>query len=288
MAKKMIIKGVGTFMAKKVAADGKGREVVILGSLQDLRITLNTEIEDIFGGDGLFAIDTITTSKGIEVTATDAKFDLATVELMYGSTVKDDVDSYVWVLNEQQEAKAGINGTTEVITGVGGTTTKDVVVATVNLAFKETIYDEDPGVSIRIKDKNSLLTEVDFEEGEVPAEGEFMFDAVNGVIILNPACKGEDFIINYKRAEKVDMVDLLADEIPFPVHVIHHGSFLQKDGTYAGIETELYACRAQGSFSIDAARATASSSAVSLKMIDPERVDGKLGTIKRFNTNTKV
>lgn len=266
----MIIKGVGTFMAKKVAADGKGREVVILGSLQDLRITLNTEIEDIFGGDGLFAIDTITTSKGIEVTATDAKFDLATVELMYGSTVKDDVDSYVWVLNEQQEAKAGING------------------AIVNLAFKGTIYHKDPGVSIRNKDKNSLLTEVDFVMGEVPEEGEFMFDAVNREIILNPACEGEVFIINYKREEKVDMVDLLADEIPFPVHVIHHGSFLQKDGTFAGIETELYACRAQGSFSIDAARATASSSAVSLKMIDPERADGKLGTIKRFNTNTKV
>lgn len=282
MAKKMIIKGVGTFMAKKVTADGNGKEVVTLGTLQDLKITLNTEIDDVFGGDGLFAIDDIVTSKGIEVTGTDAKFDLATVELMYGSTVKENVEDYVWVLNDQYTAAEGVNGQI----GEPGSE-EDVVVASFSLDSNNTLYTDDLSLSVREKDKNTLLTEVDFETAVVPEVGTFMFDVANDEIIINPADKGKDFICNYKRAETVDMVDILADEIPFPVSIVHHGSFLQKDGTYAGIETELFACRASGSFSIDAARASASSSAISLRLVDPERADGKLGTIKRYNSATK-
>jgi hypothetical protein len=63
---------------------------------------------------------------------------------------------------------------------------------------------------------------------------------------------------------------------------------LQKDSTYAGIETELYSCIANGQLSIDAARSTASASEVALKIIDPERADGKIGTIKRYTSTTKV
>jgi hypothetical protein len=84
------------------------------------------------------------------------------------------------------------------------------------------------------------------------------------------------------------VVDILVDEVPFPVHVIHHGSFLQKDGTFAGLETELYSCQAKGAFSIDAQRASASATNVQLQILDPERADGKLGSIKRYSSLTKV
>ncbi|WKL02755.1 hypothetical protein Q0F98_02310 [Paenibacillus amylolyticus] len=55
-------------MAKRLPADPMGAiEVVTLGTLQDLKIDLNVELEDIFGGDGLFAIDVLVKSKSIEV-----------------------------------------------------------------------------------------------------------------------------------------------------------------------------------------------------------------------------
>lgn len=274
MAKKMIIKGVGTFMAKKAAKDGKGVEVITLGSLQDLRINLNVEIEDIFGGDGLFAIDTLVKSKSIEVSATDAKFDLDAVQLMMGSSLQEQVEDYVWVLNEQKSAVLGSNGT--------------ATVAEVTPEFAATVFATDPGFAVRLKDNNKLLTQIAFAEDTEPADGEFMYDDTADKIYVNSANANADLVMNYKRTETVDLVDLLVDEVPFAVHVIHHGSFLQKDGTYAGLETELYACRAQGAFSIDASRATASASTVNLKIIDPERADGKLGTIKRYQANTRV
>jgi hypothetical protein len=274
MAKKMIIKGVGTFMAKKAAKDGKGVEVITLGSLQDLRINLNVEIEDIFGGDGLFSIDTLVKSKSIEISATDAKFDLDAVQLMMGSSLQEQVEDYVWVLNEQKVAVAGTNGTT--------------AVAEVVPEFSATIFATDPNFSVRLKDNNKLLTQIAYAADTAPADGEFMFDATAKKLYFAATVENADIVYNYKRTETVDLVDLLVDEVPFAVHVIHHGSFLQKDGTYAGLETELYACRAQGAFSIDAARATASASTVNLKIIDPERADGKLGTMKRYQANTRV
>lgn len=260
----MIIKGVGTFMAKRAKKDGTGTEVITLGSLQDLKIDLNVEIEDIFGGDGLFAIDTLVKSKAIDITATDAKFDLDAIQLMMGSTIQEGVTDYVWVLNEQKTAVAG--------TGVAELTPE----------FGTSVFG-DGNFSVRLKDSNTLLKKVDTAPASVD---EFQVDG--GKILVDESLANEDFVFNYQREQVVDLVDLLTDEVPFPVHVIHHGSFLQKDGTYGGIETEIYSCRAKGTISIDAQRVSASSSQIALMVIDPERTDGKLGTIKRYTSATKV
>lgn len=268
MAKKMIIKGVGTFMAKRAKRDGTGIEVVTLGSLQDLKIDLNVEIEDIFGGDGLFAIDTLVKSKSIEITATDARFDLDALQLMMGSTVQEQVDDYVWVLGEQQTAVVG----TEPLT--------DPAVITPD--YMASIFG-DGNFSIRLKDSNTLLTKVTKAPTTI---NEFQVDA--GKILVHKDLVNNDFVLNYVREQVVDMVDILVDEVPFPVHIIHHGSFQQKDGSFGGLETELYSCIAKGTFSIDAQRASASSSSVALQIIDPERTDGKLGSIKRYSTATRI
>lgn len=277
----MIIKGVGTMMAKVYDRAGKGAEVITLGTLQDLRITMSTEIDDIFGGDSMFAIDTLVRNKAIEITATDAKFDLDAVRLMMGSTVSEQVNSYVWVIGEQQTLVAGKNGSTSVAVcplEFGG---NDVDANT------NTIY-HDPGFVVRTKISNKLYKEVPFESDKAPGEGQFMYDNTEGKLYFADGMVDEDVVVNYRREERVDIADLLIDEIPFPVHVIHHGSFLQKDNTYAGIETELFCCRAQGQFSINAARATASASEVSLKVIDPERADNRIGTIKRYQSDRRV
>lgn len=271
MAKKMIIKGVGTFMAKRASKDGKGLEVLTLGTLQDLKIDLNVELEDIFGGDGMFAIDTLVKNKSIEITATDAKFDLDALQLMMGSRIQEAVQDYVWVLGEQGTVGSATSGT--FIPEFGGATT--------------TIFG-DGNFAVRLKDDNKLLKKVPFTATPAPAPDEFMFDKSTGELIFDPSLDGQDIVMNYQREETVDVVDILTDEVPFPVHVIHHGSFLQKDGTYQGLETELYSARAKGTFSVDAQRASASASAIQLQVLDPERADGKLGSIKRYNSTTKV
>lgn len=270
VGKKLIIKGVGTFMAKRLKKDG-GKEVITLGTLQDLKIDFNVDIEEIYGGDGLFPIDTLLKNKSIEITATDAKFDLNAMQLMLGSEVRDNVTDTVWVLNETATVTSGTNG----IANVG------VVTPQFSSALPA-----DPEFSIRTED-GTLLTQVEFKEDTAPSVGEFMVDS-DGSIILNSSLVGQVIFMNYRRETTVSVADLLADEVPFPVSVVHHGVFLQKDGTYRGVETELFACRARGTFSINAQRATASSSQVSLVVIDPERPDGKLGTVKIFESPDKL
>ncbi|MED1945382.1 MULTISPECIES: hypothetical protein [Brevibacillus] len=284
MSKKMIIKGVGQFLAKRASKDGNGVEVITLGNMQDLKIDMNVEMEDIFGGDGLFAIDTLVKSKSIEITATDAKFDLAALELMMGSKLQEQKSDYVYVLGEQKSVTAGSLDRT-------ASTGSDAGVCEVEFGGK---LFNGGGFAVRLKNSNRLLKQVNLSTSAAPKADEFMVDTFKDGsenktrLIFSPALLNEDVVFNYQRIETVDVVDILMDEVPFPVHVVHHGSFLQKDGTYAGIETELFSCMAKGSFSIDAARSTASTSAISLSVIDPERADGKLGSVKRFVSAKKV
>jgi len=270
MGKKMIIKGVGTMLAKKVV--GGGSEVVTLGTLQDLKISFNVDIEDIFGGDSLFPIDNLVKSKSIEITATDAKFDLSALQLMLGSEIEEDKQDTLWVLNEVKTVADGTNGT-----ATAG-------VATLN--FGSTLA-SDPEITVRINNTNKLLIQVPYSADTAVSAGSFML-ASNGTVYFDSSLVGKEVVISYKRSEKVDMASILADEVPFPVRIIHHGSFLQKDGVFRGIETELFACRAKGAFTINAQRATANASEISLAVIDPERPDGKLGTVKMYTSNAHV
>lgn len=351
MPKKMIIKGVGQFLAKKFSADGKGVEVITLGTLQSLRFDFNIEIDDIFGGDGLFAIDTLIRSKSIEISATDAKFDLDQIQLMMGSTVQGEQTTSLWVLGEQDALVAG---------ALDPGAVAPVAASYAVVDYGDSLFG-DGNFSVRLKDSNKLLEVIAYNATTGPSDGEYMIHdafyavssaltapgviddatvtvadgskfkigdivkvgteaqgAVTGVagnvltvpvlvgaqasgalvvlissktsrIILPSASVGLDIVYNYQReAEGVDVVDILVDEVPFPVHVVHHGSYLQKDQTYAGVEIELFTCIAQGQFSIDSQRATASASTVSLKIIDPERADGKLGSIKRFQSTKRA
>lgn len=382
MGKKMIIKGVGSLLAKRLKTDRTGQstgiyEVVTLGTLQNLKIDLNVELEDIFGGDGLFAIDTLVKSKSIEVTATDAKLDLAQLQLMLGSGVNEGVEDYVWVLNEQKipsssgvisltygntvfnngedlqvrlkdnntlftEVKSlpvgksqfyvdktssttayttfrsktggvnlsatlpvgGISGITgfsfdvdaESISFTGTSTTTATKTFTFTFTKGSSSQTEDIDVSVDSGDTASVLAQklADAITASVSkiVSNEYDVTVRGGVAVKvhsdYGSGEGQEFLINYKRISKVDVFNIIAEDVPFPVRVVHHGSFLQKDGTWEGIETELYQCRAKGTFSIDATRNTASSQQVMLQVLDPERADGKLGTIKRFTSDKKA
>ncbi|GBF32189.1 hypothetical protein DCCM_0380 [Desulfocucumis palustris] len=250
MAKKLIIKGVGTMMAKWKDAGGE-EQVLTLGTLQNLKIDMNSEAEDIFGGDGTFPIDSLVKSKSIEITGTDAKFDLAAVSVMLGDSLEENVASYVWELNEIHEADASGK-----------------------ISLQYAVYSgADSDISIYEVESNTRIT------GS---------NTVSGKDVTNTGMAGKKVYVNYKRASDVDLVRILKDTSPFPVHVVHHGAFMQKNGKLRGIETELFSCKAKGNFTIDAQRAAASASTVTLQIHDPEMECGMIGTIKVFEMDKTV
>lgn len=265
MNRKMVIKGVGTLLTKRICPNGE-KELMTLGTLQDLKIDLSTEIDDVFGGDGLFAIDSIVTSKAITVTGTDAKFDLNAISLMMGSSITNG-EGNAWALNEKQVVQ-----------------TNKTIVLKHPISDLQLPYELAPeeSITLRLENSNRVIPKEAFEVSNLE-------NVTTITINHSDVSIGDVVIASYQyKVKDMSVADILADEVPFPVHVIHHGSFQQKDGTKQDIETELYACQARGTFSIDAQRATASSSAIELQILDPERPDGKIGSIKRYQSGESI
>ncbi len=174
-----------------------------------------------------------------------------------------DTDGYVWVLDEKHSIKNG----------------------KITLGFGKTLFDEGgingkkKHISVRMLKENKLLKQI---ASGSPTEYEYVVDAVTGDVTFNSAMEDVDIYTNYKRHEVVDVLVIATKDFPLTVSVVHDGQFEQKDGAIQGFQIELYACRVKSNFTLDAARQQSSTHSVTLTVIDPERVDGKLGTLKRY------
>lgn len=338
--KKMIIKGAGKFMALIPGCD----ELITLGTLNNMRLDIQLDMQDIEGGDSSVPLDTLLRKKTIDITAEDAKFDLNMVRLVLGSKLREGVTGATYKMVTET---AVVNGTTislsqtsiaspaptvrlNTATGALVTVTHNVGANTlavtsgasdgdtvfvsyavasvadkdgyvwvleekhtikngkVALGFGSTLFDDDGNktkhISVRALKDNKLIKQV----AASPAEHEYTVDASSGELTFNSHLENVDIYVNYKRTEVVDVLDISTKDFPLTVSIVHDGMFEQKDGTIQGYQTELYACRVKSNFTLDAARQQASTHSVTLTVIDNERVDNKLGTMKRYevaNTN---
>lgn len=259
-SKEMIIKGVGQI--RSVNTSGKS---LLLGHLQDIKITFTTETENIYGGDGLLAIDTLLKNKMIEITATNAKFNLEALAMMFGGTVESLLSTAGGYATVQAENKT---------------------VQTVDTSYEITpeystsIYTTEPAWDITYRDTGKPLT---LSADSSPAVGEFYWDGTDKKLIFALGDAGKELVLSYRRKVDVDILKLFTNDSPLPCRLIHVSSPIkQKDGTLQRIETEIYSALAKGAMEINQARASASVSTASFEVVDPERADGMLGSVKRY------
>lgn len=185
-----------------------------------------------------------------------------TVIVYYSKVVSEQSrDGFVWVLEDKQDI---INNKIELSFPLFGGG---------NLGSKT------DHVSVRLYKENKLLKQT---SSPAPAPDEYYIDVATNEIHFNSYLDGEMVYANYKRPETVDLLALGSKDFPLTVHVVHDGQFEQNDGTIQACQIEFYACRMKSNFTMDAARMTASTNSVTLTVIDPERADGRLGTIKRY------
>jgi len=196
-----------------------------------------------------------------EVTVTSGVTGGETVFISYAVAAVADKDGYVWVLEEKHTVKNG----------------------KITLGFGSSLFEEDGDktrhISIRTLKDNKPLKRT---TGGSPAEHEYVVNPNTGEITFNSHMENTDVYVNYKRTEVVDVLDIATRDFPLTVSIVHDGLFEQKDGSLQGYQTELYACRVKSNFTLDAARQQASTHSVTLTVIDPERPDGRLGTMKRY------
>ncbi|WP_018884219.1 hypothetical protein [Paenibacillus massiliensis] len=337
--KKMIIKGAGKFMAKIPNCD----DLVTIGTLNNMRLDVQLDMQDIEGGDSSVALDTLLRKKTIDVTAESAKFDLNLVRLVLGSKLREGVSGAAFNMVTETvvvpssspyqvelsqlpittpapkayENRVGGNDVTASvsITGKDKTVIFDMALAgatvvivyavalpgvtpdpdgfvwvleekhtitqkgssfEVDLVYASSLHSE-PQISVRTLNGNKLLKKT---ASASPGEDQYVVEG--GKLKFNSALKDVNIYVNYKRNEVVDVLDITTQDMPLTVHVVHDGQFEQKDGTIQGYQTELFQCRVKSNFTLDAQRQQASTHSVTLTVIDPERPDGKLGSIKRY------
>lgn len=259
MAKKNIpLKGVGYIYMESLEKDtetGKYPEMLRVGRLQTLNFALETTSEDIFGGDSLFPFDEVNTGKIATITATTAEFDLKLLDITQGSKTKTNTPAKIYVFDEG----CFIDNEDPSYTVEYG---DKLVENTISIRFKDGTY----------------LTEVE----ETPSAGEYKVGA-GGVITFSAADKGKEVLIDYQyTVSDADVNHVLTTSLPRPVRIIHVARFQMADGTEGGIQTEIYKAKAQGTFNIDFARATASTHNLELKLLDPGRADKKAISFTRF------
>lgn len=215
---------------------------------------------------GAFLDQAYITVTGTTVTITNGAVAGDTVVVYYPvASSAIDPDGYVWVLEEKHDVSGGIITLKNPLFG-----------GALGSASSRTEH-----VSVRLTKENKLLRKVT----GVPAEDEYSIDPASGEITFNSYLDGEQVYVNYKRPEVVDVMAIGSKDFPLTVQVVHDGMFEQKDGSIQGFQTELYSCRVKSNFTLDAARQTAATHSVTLTVIDPERSDERLGSIKRYQIN---
>lgn len=217
---------------------------------------------------GQFISDTNIAVSGSKVTIRGGAAADDTVIVYYPVSASSiDPDGFVWVLEEKHDIKGGKIQLKHPLFGgsLGSATSKT------------------EHVSVRLARENKLLEKTT----GTPAEHEYVIDPATGEITFNSYLEGEQVYVNYKRPEVVDVLAIGSKDFPLTVYVVHDGLFEQKDGSLQGYQIELYACRVKSNFTLDAARQTAATHSVTLTVIDPERSDGRLGSIKRYQVGNE-
>lgn len=251
----------------------KDVELTVVDDAGTLKVTLPTSIAT---GVGVPGVQVYNKTKGAFVSLADIVAVGTTVTIAKGAEEDDEVvvyypevssaidpDGFVWVLEERHDIVT--NKITLKNPLFGGT---------LGTATSKTEH-----VSVRLMRENKLLKKV---SSPTPAKDEYSIDPATGEITFNAFLDGEQVYVNYKRPEVVDLMSIGSNDFPLTVSVVHDGSFEQKDGAIEGVQIELYSCRVKSNFTLNAARQTASTHSVTLTVIDPERSDSRLGTIKRY------
>ncbi|MDA2091454.1 hypothetical protein SPE26_09405 [Bacillus thuringiensis] len=255
-----------------LAYELKNETVTIAGDTEPVSIKLSSPVLTGSGAPkvqifnqvaGSFVPESAITVNGSAVTLKGGAVEGDTVVVYYPvASSSIDPDGFVWVLEERHDVKGGLVTLKNPLFG-----------GSLGSASSKTEH-----VSVRLVKENKLLKKVTTN----PAKGEYTIDPSTGEIKFNDYLEGEQIYVNYKRPEVVDVMAIGSRDFPLTVSVVHDGHFEQMDGSIQGYQVELYSCRVKSNFTLDTARQTAATHSITLTVIDGERTDSRLGSIKRY------
>ncbi len=253
--KPFVIHGAGYGVIKSVADDSV---LLRFDKNTDLRFSLELADQDVWGGDGLMPFENFATEFRGSVTLTNARFSLDMLKALPGVTVTKNQSNPVWQFEE-------------------GYFVPTASPYTVTLQHAATMVANSD--IVRYADTLEPLTRVTVAPA---AAGEYQISS--GTLTFHASDAGKGILVDYQyTVTATDQAVVKVDPNVPPVKIIHTGRYLRtSDGTYAGLQTEIYCAKFQGAFEITQGRATASTHAMTFKVLDPNRPDKLLMKFTQF------
>lgn len=223
-----------------------------LARLGDMTIDLSFEADDVFGGESLYAFDTVEKDRVNGVSFTNNEFNLDILTGLGGATVTRGTSVEVPVFDEGHTVPAE---TTYTFTLTKGT----------NLV-------EDSDV-LRYADTGVYLTRVD-PASEVA--GKYSISTA-GVCTFAAADASKEILCDYRyTVTDGDSAPLLTTDLIPTVEIWHAHQFKDYSGNTMKFITHIYRAKASGKVGIELKRTSASTHKLDFKILDPGRSDDRV------------
>lgn len=226
---------------------GNDGSLLPLMEMQDMTIEISSTMEQIYGGDGLFALSSFVKEKSTSFTFTNATFSLDMLKVGQGATIS-------------QGGEVFGNDTIVVTKGTGSLS----VTANIDVASVVAVCD---GVPLSRVVSN-------------PSQGEFSV-TTGGVLTFADKEEGKVVDVRYIYFDNnAETADILTTSVPGFVELHHKSSPLeQPDGTVIEVHTRIFKARSDGKIQIDFKRGTAFAPKMTFQSVDPRREDKKFVSI---------
>jgi len=227
--------------------------------MEDMSISINTTVDNVFGGDGLLPIMQFVKEKTAQFTFTSATFGLDMLAISQGVAVTAGGGASVF--------------TDEIVTPATGsaqlTITTGVDITSVSAVDTTPVT-------------GSVLTKVT----GVPAAGQYAVLAT-GAMTFNTAQNGKAIEVNYCYSDATsNSVDVLTTSVPGFVELRHKSNIIDDGigGQYV-LYSRIYRARSDGKINVDMKRAAAYAPKMTFESLDPQRSDKKFASFVMKKVN---
>lgn len=246
LSRDFIVKGVGKMLALKVSDGSVGG---YLGHLGDMSVSLKLPRNAVYGGDGLWPIGFTEGDRSGSIAFTNNKFNLDQIALAAGGTVTRGTSVDIMEFDEPHMVPADTAYTVDLKYKTGAKTT--AALGKVKVFFADG-------------------TPCTLVESAPAALGEYTY--ASGVLTFAAASASKAILVDYLHAVTAsDKAGIVSTALAFPVEIYHKGIFVDDvNGAQMGLQTYAPNVMANGDFTIDWKRGSASTHKLTFDIQDPQ------------------
>jgi len=260
-SKPIVLNGVGTAYLNVV--NNGILQTIPLGTLQSMKLAFSGSLDKVYGGDSLVPIYLIDKDQTVNLSFTEAQFDLEWLQFSNGAVMSN---------NGQL-----ISSTAPTLIASGTTFTVPGTLSTIVPSSAIVLLSSDPLGTINV-------TSLSYTSG-VPTAGQFAITAA-GVITLGTSVTNQYISVNCIYTDTVSRTATVTTaSVPGFISIRHTSKLIPNgDGTNCQIHTQIFKAKATGKLDVSQERQKASAPVLEFEVFyDQTRTDGSIISMTQVN-----